>query len=105
MRESPHVEDFVGPRVLPASPVFPGRHALREQAVVWGEFLAMGQTVVDSLEKSVRALRKGRIDLVAEVKELERDIGTQNVQSYRLDLAALLLVRAKICYYIDSAVD
>ena len=29
------------------------------------------------------------------LKELERDIGIQNVQSYRLDLASLLLVRAR----------
>ena len=45
---------------LAPAPAFPGRHALREQEAVWSEFLAMGQTVVDSLEKSVAALREGR---------------------------------------------
>jgi phosphate transport system protein len=52
---------------------FPGRHALRDQDALWAEFLAMALTVVESLAKSVDVLCQGRLDVVPEVKNLERD--------------------------------
>ncbi len=80
MRETPHVERPIAPRAMSTLPAFPGRHALREQEAVWSEFLAMGETVVDSLEKSVTALREGGVDVVAEVKELERSSDREEVR-------------------------
>jgi phosphate transport system protein len=52
---------------------FPGRHALRDQDALWAEFLAMALTVVESLAKSVDVLCERRLDVVSEVKSLERD--------------------------------
>ncbi len=91
MRETPHVEGSVAPRALSTAPVFPGRHALREQEAVWSEFLAMGQAVVESLEKSVTALREGRVDVVAEVKELERSSDREEVRIEQSCLRILAL--------------
>jgi phosphate transport system protein len=51
---------------------FPVRHALRDQEALWAEFLAMGLTAVDSLSKSVAVLCDGRLEVVHEVKSLER---------------------------------
>ncbi len=51
----------------------PGRHALRDQQALWEEFLAMGLAVVDSLSKSVTVLCEGHLDVVPEVKSLEKD--------------------------------
>ena len=51
---------------------FPGRHALRDQEILWAEFLAMGLTAVDSLSKSIAVLCEGRLEVVHEVKSLER---------------------------------
>jgi phosphate transport system protein len=51
---------------------FPVRHALRDQEALWGEFLAMGLTAVDSLSKSVAVLCEGRLEVAHEVKSLER---------------------------------
>jgi len=48
------------------------RHALRDQDALWAEFLAMGLTAVDSLSKSIAVLCEGRLDVVREVKRLER---------------------------------
>lgn len=48
------------------------RHALRDQDSLWAEFLAMGLTAVDSLSKSIAVLCEGRLDVVHEVKSLER---------------------------------
>jgi phosphate transport system protein len=47
-------------------------HALRDQDTLWAEFLAMGLTAVDSLSKSIAVLCEGRLDVVREVKKLER---------------------------------
>jgi phosphate transport system protein len=91
MRETPQVEGPLAPRALAAPPSFPGRHALREQEAVWSEFLAMGQAVVDSLEKSVTALREGRGDVVAEVKELERSSDREEVRIEQSCLRILAL--------------
>jgi phosphate transport system protein len=51
---------------------FPLRHALRDQEALWAEFLAMGLTAVDSLSKSIAVLCEGRLEVVHEVKSLER---------------------------------
>ena len=59
----------MAPRHARASTV---RHALRDQDALWAEFLAMGLTAVDSLSKSIAVLCEGRLDVVREVKRLER---------------------------------
>jgi len=51
---------------------FSGRHALRDQEILWDEFLAMGLAVVDSLARSVAVLCEGRLDEALEVKRLEQ---------------------------------
>jgi phosphate transport system protein len=79
MRESQNVDDPVGALSKGARAAFPVRHALREQEALWREFLMMGQNVVGSLEKGVAALCEGRIDVVAEVKALERDSDREEV--------------------------
>jgi phosphate transport system protein len=56
---------------IPSS-AFAGRHALRDQDSLWAEFLAMGLTAIDSLSKSIAVVCEGRIDVVHEVKSLER---------------------------------
>jgi phosphate transport system protein len=91
MREPRHVDSPVAPRTLAPNPAVPGRHALREQEAVWSELLAMGQTIVDSLEKSVAALRDGRIDVVSEVKELERNSDREEVRIEQSCLRILAL--------------
>ena len=50
---------------------YPGRHALRDQEILWDEFLAMGLEVVDSLAGSVAVLCEGRLDEAVEVKRLK----------------------------------
>ncbi len=55
------------------------RHALREQDALWAEFLAMGSSVVGTLEKTVLAVCEGRLDLVAEVKEEEEESDRREV--------------------------
>ena len=91
MRETPPAPGPAAPGVLAPATTFPGRHALREQEAVWCEFLLMGQSVVDSLEKSVTALRDGRVDLVPEVKELERSSDREEVRIEQSCLRVLAL--------------
>ena len=91
MREPQNVGDPVGSRALEAGPAYPGRHSLREQEALWSDFLGMGQTVVASLEKGVAALCDGRIDIVPEVKELERDSDREEVRIEQNCLRVLAL--------------
>ena len=91
MRESQNAPDPSGARALEGRPEFPGRHALREQEALWSDFLGMGQTVVASLEKGVAALCEGRIDIVSEVKELERDSDREEVRIEQNCLRVLAL--------------
>ena len=91
MGESQSVSDPLGSRPLETGRTFPGRHALREQEHLWVEFLAMGNNVVASLEKSLTALCDGRIDVVPEVKELERDSDREEVRIERNCLRILAL--------------
>ena len=57
-----------------------GRHALRDQDILWAEFLAMGRTVVDSLAKSIDALCEGRLEVVPEVKSVEQESDREEVR-------------------------
>jgi phosphate transport system protein len=59
---------------------FPGRHALREQDVLWNEFLGMALSVVESLDKSVEVLCEGHIEVELEVKSLEEDSDREEVR-------------------------
>jgi phosphate transport system protein len=63
-----------------ASAPLPARHALREQEVVWVDFLAMAQAVVDSLAKSVEVLCEGRFEVVKEVKSVEEQSDREEVR-------------------------
>ena len=56
-----------------------GRHALREQDVLWADFLALAASVVNSLEKSVQAICDGRFDLISEVENEEEDSNRREV--------------------------
>jgi phosphate transport system protein len=59
---------------------FHGRHAIREQDILWTEFLAMARTIVDSLAKSIDALCEGRLELIAEVKSVEEESDREEVR-------------------------
>jgi phosphate transport system protein len=58
----------------------PGRHALRDQEALWAEFLALARAVVDSLAKSIAALCEGQLDVVSEVKNVERESDREEVR-------------------------
>ncbi len=66
----------------PAGPAssFYGRHALRDQDVLWTEFLVLARTVVDSLAKSIDALCDGRLDLIPEIKSVEEESDREEVR-------------------------
>ncbi len=91
MNETHHAGDPIAAGARGPGPTFPGRHALREQETLWAEFLAMGETVVESLAKSIAALCDGRIDVVAEVKELERRSDREEVRIEQNCLRVLAL--------------
>lgn len=56
------------------------RHAIRDQEDLWREFLAMSRAVVVSLEKGVEALCDGRLEVVPEVKDAERESDREEVR-------------------------
>jgi phosphate transport system protein len=91
MREPDHLESPVAPPAPAPTPVYPGRHARREQEAVWADFLALGQAVVWSLEKSIAALKDGRFDIVSEVKEVERSSDREEVRIEQSCLRVLAL--------------
>jgi phosphate transport system protein len=62
------------------APSFQGRHALRDQDILWADFLAMARTVVDSLAKSIDALCEGRLELIPEVKSVEEESDREEVR-------------------------
>ena len=62
------------------APSFQGRHALRDQDILWAEFLAMARTVVNSLAKSIDALCEGRLELIPEVKSVEEESDREEVR-------------------------
>ena len=97
MRESQNVGDAVGSRAPGAGAEFPGRHSFREQEALWSGFLVMGHTVVASLEKGVAALCEGRIDVVPELKEIERDSDREEVLIEQSCLRVLALYEPVAC--------
>ena len=56
------------------------RHAVREQEVLWDEFLAMARSVVDSLALGVEAICHGRLEVIAEVKDAEEHSDREEVR-------------------------
>ncbi len=62
------------------APVPYGRHALRDQDVLWTEFLTMARAVVDSLAKSIDALCDGRLELIPEIKSVEEESDREEVR-------------------------
>ncbi len=73
--ESPDARRPAGPAAS-----FHGRHALRDQDVLWTEFLGLALTVVDSLAKSIDALCDGRLELIPEVKTVEEESDQEEVR-------------------------
>jgi len=67
------------------------RHSLRALEAVWNDLLALGESVVDSLEKCVLAVREGRVELVAEIKEQEEDSDRREVEIEQEALRILAL--------------
>jgi phosphate transport system protein len=57
----------------------PGRHSLREQDVLWADFLSMAASVVDSLQKSVQAVAEGKFDVIPAVEMEEEDSDRREV--------------------------
>ena len=82
-------------RTLHGDPARPrrltGRHALRDQEILWDEFLAMGLAVVDLLAKSVAVLCEGLLDVVPEIKRLEQDSDCAEVRIEQECLRVLAL--------------
>ena len=56
------------------------RHALRDQEILWAEFLDMARVVVDSLAKSVDAICDGRLELIPEIKSVEEESDREEVR-------------------------
>jgi phosphate transport system protein len=56
------------------------RHAVRDQEILWDEFLAMARAVVDSLALGVAAIRDGRLDVITEVKDAEEQSDREEVR-------------------------
>ncbi|MHB1560132.1 MAG: phosphate signaling complex protein PhoU [Isosphaeraceae bacterium] len=56
------------------------RHAIRDQEVLWADFLAMSRSVVDSLAKGVEAICDGRLDVIPEVKKAEQESDREEVR-------------------------
>lgn len=73
--ESPDARRPAGPAAS-----FHGRHALRDQDVLWTEFLGLALTVVNSLAKSIDALCDGRLELIPEVKTVEEESDQEEVR-------------------------
>jgi phosphate transport system protein len=70
--------------VSPESPGNAGaatvRHAMKEQEVLWREFLAMARAVVESLAKGVDAICDGRLEVIPEVKDAEEKSDREEVR-------------------------
>ena len=46
------------------------RHAVRDQEILWDEFLAMARAVVDSLALGVDAICDGRLEVIPDASHL-----------------------------------
>jgi phosphate transport system protein len=62
---------------------------LRDQDLLWTEFLAMARAVVDSLAKSIEVLCDGRLEVVPEIQSLEQESDRQEV---RIELECLRIL-------------
>ncbi|WP_337174994.1 phosphate signaling complex protein PhoU [Paludisphaera sp.] len=67
------------------------RLAFREQDAVWKDLVALGESVVGSLEKCVLAVCEGRLELIAEVKEEEEETDRKEVRIEQETLRILAL--------------
>jgi phosphate transport system protein len=67
------------------------RHAVKDQEVLWRDFLAMARAVVDSLAKGVDALCEGRLEVVPEVKDAEEESDREEVRIEQECLRVLAL--------------
>jgi phosphate transport system protein len=67
------------------------RHAVRDQEVLWDEFLAMARAVVDSLAKGVEAICEGRLEVIAEVKDAEEQADREELRIEQECLRVLAL--------------
>jgi len=70
---------------------FPGRHSIRDQDVLWADFLSMSERVVNSLEKGIQVLCEGRLDLVSEVKDEEEESDRREIHIEQECLRVLAL--------------
>ncbi len=61
-------------------PAIGSRHALRDQDVLWTNFLDLAGSVVNTLEKSVQALCEGRFELISELETEEEDSDRREVE-------------------------
>jgi phosphate transport system protein len=90
-----HIEDlelhWAGQRVTL------GRHFLRDLEGLWAGVLKLAAVVEDSLNRSVRALCDGRVDLAEEVKGEERTVDRWEVQIERDCLKILALHQPVAC--------
>ncbi len=78
---APSRPDEESPASNPApGPAISGRHSLREQDMLWADFLALAAAVVNALEKSVQAICEGRFDLISQVENEEEDSDRREVQ-------------------------
>jgi phosphate transport system protein len=57
-----------------------GRHALREQDALWARFLKLAASVVDSLEKSIRAICEGKLEQIIEMEAQEHETDLREVE-------------------------
>jgi phosphate transport system protein len=74
-----------------------GRHFLRDLESLWAGLLTLAAVVEDALNRSVRALCDGRVDLAEEVKGEERAVDRREVQIERECLKILALHQPVAC--------
>jgi phosphate transport system protein len=74
-----------------------GRHFLRDLEGLWAGVLKLAAVVEDALNRSVRALCDGRVDLAEEIKGEERTIDRWEVQIERECLKILALHQPVAC--------
>jgi phosphate transport system protein len=58
----------------------PGRHALRDQDVLWSDLLVLAASVVTALEKSIQAICDNRFELISEVANDEAESDRREVR-------------------------
>jgi phosphate transport system protein len=68
-----------------------GRHFLRDMEGLWSGVLKLAAVVEDTLNRSVRALCDGQVDLASEVRAEERSVDHREVQIERECLRVLAL--------------